>query len=112
MDVAVERLDETTASVTITGKVTMGDPAKLEEVLRSLVVAGCTRLIVDLSDVPFLNSKLLDTLVRISASIDPGDGGVAVLTAQRYVKHMLEVTEAGGVLLLEDTKEGARAALG
>ena len=111
MDVSVERIDERTACISVTGNVEMRDPAKLEELLRSIVVAGCTRLIVDLSDVPFLNSKLLDTLVRISAGIDPADGGVAVLTAQTYVKHMLEVTEAGGVLLLEDSKDAALAAL-
>jgi anti-anti-sigma factor len=111
VDVSVQRLDDRTACVTITGKVEMGEPATLEEVLRSLVVAGCTRIVVDLSDVPFLNSKLLDSLVRISASIDPRAGGVAVLTAQTYVRHMLEVTEAGGVLLLEDSKDAALAAL-
>ena len=111
MDVAIDRIDERTACVTITGKVDMGEPAQLEEVLRSLAVAGCARMVVDLSQVPFLNSKLLDTLVRISATIDPRDGGVAVLTSQTYVKHMLEVTESGGVLLLEDSKDAALAAL-
>ena len=111
MDVSIQRIDERTACISITGKVEMGEPAKLEEMLRSLTVAGCTRLVVDLSEVPFLNSKLLDTLVRISAGIDPSAGGVAVLTSQTYVKHMLEVTESGGVLLLEDSKDAALAAL-
>lgn len=111
MDVSVDRLDERTACIGIAGNVEMGEPAQLEQVLRSLVVAGCTRLVVDLSDVPFLNSKLLDTLVRISATIDPGEGGVAVLTGQTYIKHMLEITESGGVLLLEDSKEAALTAL-
>ena len=63
-------------------------------------------------NVTFLNSKLLDTLVRISAGIHPRDGGVVVLTSQTYVKHMLEVTEAGGVLLLEDDRDAALTALG
>ena len=112
MDVSIERLDERTACVTVTGNVEMGEPARLDQMLQSLVVAGYTRFVVDLSEVPFLNSKLLDTLVRISARIDPADGGVAVLTAQTYVKHMLEVTESGGVLLLEDSKDAALAALG
>lgn len=111
MEVSVERLDDRTACISVTGNVEMRDPAKLEEMLRSIVVSGCTRLIVDLSEVPFLNSKLLDTLVRISAGIDPADGGVAVLTSQTYVKHMLEITEAGGVLLLEDSRDAALAAL-
>ena len=111
MDVNVERLDEGTACVTVTGGVAMGQPAKLEELLGSLVVAGVTRIVVDISDVGFLNSKLLDTLVRISSRIDPRRGGVAVLTSQTYVRHMLEVTESGGVLLLENDKDEALAAL-
>ncbi|MDQ3740070.1 MAG: STAS domain-containing protein [Actinomycetota bacterium] len=111
MDVSVEQLDEATACVMVTGRVAMGQPAKLEELLHGLVVAGTRRIVVDLSEVPFLNSKPLDTLVRISASIDPAHRGVAVLTSQTYVKHMLEVTESGGVLLLEDSKDAALAAL-
>jgi stage II sporulation protein AA (anti-sigma F factor antagonist) len=111
VDVAIEQLDERTACVAITGNVKMGEPARLEQLLRSLLVAGVRRFVVDLSEVPFLNSKLLDTLVRVSAAIDPADGGVAVITAQTYVKHMLEITEAGGVLLLEDSREAALAAL-
>lgn len=112
VDVDVERIDDRTACVTVTGEVGMGAPAKLEELLSGLVVAGTTRIVVDLSGVGFLNSKLLDTLVRISARIDARAGGVAVLAAQTYVRHMLEVTEAGGVLLLEDDKDEALAALG
>jgi anti-sigma B factor antagonist len=112
VDVDVERLAERTACVTIEGGVKMGDPARLEELLSSLVVAGTTRIVVDLSGVSFLNSKLLDTLVRVSSRIDPREGGVAVLTSQTYVRHMLEVTEAGGVLLLEEDKDGALVALG
>ncbi len=108
----MEQIDARTASVRITGEVEMGAPARLEELLRSLVATGTTRLVVDVSQVTFLNSKLLDSLVRISAGIDPADGGVAVLTAQTYIRHMLEVTEAGGVLLLEESEAAALAALG
>ena len=111
MDVSVEKLDDRTACVTITGNVDMGEPARLEGMLRGLVGVGTRRVVVDLSAVPFLNSKPLDTLVRVSGDIDPREGGIAVLTAQTYVRHMLEVTETGGVLLLEETKEAALAAL-
>ena len=112
MDADVKRIDDRTACVTITGEVKMGEPAVLEDLLDGLIDDGTTRIVVDLSEVGFLNSKLLDTLVRLSARIDPREGGVAVLTAQTYVRHMLEVNEAGGVLLLEDDKDRAFAALG
>jgi anti-sigma B factor antagonist len=112
MDVDVARLDDRTACVGVTGEVGMTAPAQLEQLLGSLIVSGTTRIVVDLSAVSFLNSKLLDTLVRLSGRIDPRDGGVAVLTSQTYVRHMLEVTEAGGVLLLEEDKDAALSALG
>ena len=111
MEVSVDQIDERTACISVTGNVEMGQPAEFEDMLRSLIAQGSTRLVVDLSEVPFLNSKLLDTLVRISAGIEPKSGGVAVLTGHGYVKHMLEVTEAGGVLILEESKDAALAAL-
>ena len=111
MDVGVDRIDATTACVSVHGTVKMGATPELEELLSGLLADGVTRLIVDLSEVGFMNSKVLDTLVRLSARIDPRDGGVAVLTSKTYVKHMLEVTEAGGLLLLEDSKAAALEAL-
>ncbi|HEX8207621.1 MAG TPA: hypothetical protein VF587_16275, partial [Solirubrobacteraceae bacterium] len=63
MDLDVERIDDLTACVTIDGQVGMRDPMKLEEELSGLVIAGVTKIVVDLSSVSFLNSKLLDTLV-------------------------------------------------
>jgi anti-anti-sigma factor len=111
VEVRVERLDERTACVKIEGKVRMGEPAELEAMLRGLMADGIRRFVVDLSEAPFLNSKLLDTLVRIAAQIDPREGGVAVLTSQTYVRNMLEVNATGGVLLLEESKDAALAAL-
>ena len=112
MDVSVEPIDAVTACVTIRRDVRQGSGAgELEKVLDGLIADGMRRIVVDISDVGFLNSKLLDTLVRVSARIDPRDGGVAVITEQTYVRHMLEVTETGGILLLEDSKDAALAAL-
>ena len=111
MDVSTEKLDDRTASITVSGEVEMGAPARLEQLLGGLIATGMSRIVVDLSAVSFLNSKLLDTLVRLSAGIEARDGGIAVVTGHDYVRHMLEVTEAGGVLLLEDDKDEALAAL-
>lgn len=112
MDVSVEPVREGTACVSVGGDVRRGEGAReLEDILDGLIAGGTTRILVDLSAVQFLNSKLLDTLVRVSARIHPRDGGVAVIAAQTYVRHMLEVTEAGGVLLLEDSRDAALAAL-
>ena len=85
MDVDIERIDDRTACVSIGGEVKMGAPSQLEELLGSLIATGRTRIVVDLSKVSFLNSKLLDTLVRLSRRIEPRDGGIAVVTAQTYV---------------------------
>jgi anti-anti-sigma factor len=112
VDAEVERVDAATACVSIRADVKHGDRAvQLEDVLAGLIAEGVRRIVVDISAVTFLNSKLLDTLVRVSARIHPREGGVAVVAAQGYVRHMLEVTESGGVLLLEHDKDAALAAL-
>lgn len=112
MDVDVHRIDALTACVSINADARHGGSAgELEDVLDGLIADGARRIVVDISDAGFLNSKLLDTLVRVSGRIDPREGGVAVVTEQGYVRHMLEITETGGVLLLEHSRDAALAAL-
>jgi stage II sporulation protein AA (anti-sigma F factor antagonist) len=70
--VDVERVDDRTACVTIRDDVKHGDGAgELEDVLVALLADGARRLVVDLTAVGFLNSKLLDTLVRVSGGSTP-----------------------------------------
>ena len=102
----IERVSPRATVVTV-----RGDPLGA---LADDLAATVTRLlgetpwvVVDLSELPVLNSKLLDALVRASAAADPRRGGIAMVAGASYVQQMLEISETGGVVLLADSRAEA-----
>ena len=108
----VEPVDDATAVIEVTGHTHGPDADRLASVLERILAEGRTRVIVDLRVAKLVNSKLLDTLVRVSGRLDPRRGeGLAVVTETGYVAHMLEISESGGLIFLEATRDEALEAL-
>lgn len=108
----VEHVDARTAIVTL--RVGAGTDAgrDVEALLARLRAGGVDRLVVDLRSPQMLNSKVLDTLVRGAADLDPRDGaGLVVITEQQYVRTILDVNATGGMLFLAEDREEALDAL-
>ncbi len=111
-DASVDEVGDDTAVVTLKGQTHVWSGEEVSEMLGRLVRAGRRRLVVDASAADWLNSKVLDVLVRCAADLDPREGaGLAVVTRQSYVKQILEITATGGVLFLADSREEALYAL-
>jgi hypothetical protein len=108
--IGVERLDERTAAVTVGDDPLGGGADELAGLVGGLLADGITNVVVEF-DGAILNSKLLDALVRASSGQPPGAGGIAVIAPPGYVRQMLLVSEAGGVVLLADSREEALEAL-
>lgn len=103
----IER-DGDVAVVALAGATHGPDAAVLSETLSDLIAGGRGRVVVDLSGTHLVNSKLLDTLVRVSGGLDPRKGeAMVVVTRADYMRHMLEISAEGGVLLLADTRDEA-----
>ena len=101
----VERVDEEVSVVALSGATHAPDAEVLGATISDLVASGRSRVVVDLSGAYLVNSKLLDALVQASASIDPRKGeAIVVVTGADYMRHMLEISAEGGVLLLADTR--------
>ena len=107
----VERVGERTAVVSVTGDPLGGAADELASAVATLLSEGVPCVVVDFSRLPVLNSKLLDALVRASASQDPDAGGIAVIAGHGYVRQVLEISETGGLVLLADSREDALEAL-
>ena len=103
----VERIGEV-AVVALAGATHGPDAERLSETLGDLIAAGGGRVVVDLSGTHLVNSKLLDTLVRFSARMDPRKGeAIVVVTGADYMRHMLEISAEGGLLLLAESRDEA-----
>ena len=109
---SVERIDDEISLVALSGATHGPDAAVLADTLSDLIAAGRSRIVVDLSGAHLVNSKLLDALVRVSAGLEPRKGEViVVVTGADYMRHMLEVSAEGGLLLLAESRDEALAQL-
>ena len=103
----VERVEDVSV-VALSGAPHGTDAAVLSETLTELIEAGRSRVVVDLSGAHLVNSKLLDTLVRVAAKLDPRRGeAIVVVTGADYMRHMLEISAEGGLLLLAESRDEA-----
>lgn len=103
----VEHVDGV-AVVALAGATHGPDAETLSETLGDLIAAGGARVVVDLSGTHLVNSKLLDTLVRVSGRMDPRKGeAIVVVTGADYMRHMLEISAEGGLLLLAESRDEA-----
>ena len=85
---------------------------EMDRAFAELKTAGRRRIVVDASAASLLNSKVLDALVRCAADLDPREGaGLALITRHDYVKQILQVNTAGGIVFLADTRDEALEAL-
>ena len=112
MDTGIEEIGDDTAVITVRGETDLWSGSEIDDLLIGLKNAGRRRIVVDASAAAWVNSKVLDALVRCSADLDPRDGaGLAVVTSQSYVKQILEITATGGVLFLADSRDEALESL-
>jgi anti-sigma B factor antagonist len=99
--------------VVVTGDVDLGTAPDFEdELARAVEHHQGTGLIIDLSDVSFIDSTGLNSLVRAFERQRQLGGHLALVTDDPRVTMMLEVTRLDRVLNRYATRDEARAAVG
>ncbi|NJC71749.1 STAS domain-containing protein [Planosporangium thailandense] len=92
MELGIATVDDTDPAITaLTGELDIASAPKLEDHLRDLIDAGCTRLIVDLSDLSFCDSTGIGTLVRANNERLSRGGYLRLAAPNRHVARVLAV---------------------
>ncbi len=108
MKLAVERQDKL-ALVKIEGDVDAGSVDVLRRAIDDLLAAGEHRFVVDLSDVPFMDSAGLATLVQLFKRVRIGEGDVRLAGLQPDVLRIFQLVRLTRVFDLYDTADAAVA---
>ena len=89
----------TTAHVTdatyvlaLAGEIDLTQAAELDDELKSLVDEGTTQIIVDLLEVPFLESSALGVLLKYSRLLRANGGELTLVTDDVRVLRVIEIT--------------------
>lgn len=94
----------------VEGKI-LGNAADVfREQMNEHLKTGSDRLVVDLMNVPLIDSSALGAIVVTLKSCRQSGGKLVLLNPQKAVREVLEVTQLSTVIEIYDTEEGACAA--
>lgn len=109
--VSSERLDDDLGVVVLSGEVDIFTAPQFKECLLDLLDDGVRRLVVDLSDVSFIDSTALGVLIGGVRRVHGAGGAMTIVVTTRPVERVLNVTGLDRVFSLHATREEALAAL-
>lgn len=96
----------------IEGKILGNAADTFREEMHEQLQNGRDKLIVDLINVPLIDSSALGAIVITLKAYRQSGGKIVLLNPQKAVMEALEVTQLNTVIEIYDTEAAARAALG
>jgi anti-sigma B factor antagonist len=77
----------------VNGRLTIGEPSEhLNEFTQKLIQQGARKMIVNLNDIPQIDSSGISALVKLSISLARQGGGLHLVCGQGRVRDALTVT--------------------
>ena len=108
--ITVEQLDAA-CIVSLSGEVDLYAAPEFKRELLQVIDAGAALVIVDLSDVTFIDSTTLGVLLSVVKRVRPEGGAVVVVCPDRNVRRIFEITLLDRVFAIVDTRDEAFAEL-
>jgi anti-sigma B factor antagonist len=109
MDFSVEHTltDDGIVSVVLTGSLDVATAPRVRDLLIRLIDEGHHRLILEMSEVDFVDSIGLGVFVGVVHRLRPYDSSLAVAAPSAQTRKVFEITQLVRVLPLYDTTEAA-----
>ena len=96
--------------VEVLGRLTIGDPSDhLSSFVQKLVAGGARKVIVNLNDIPQIDSSGISALVKLSISLARQGGGLHLVCGEGRVRDALTVTRLVEAIPTYESQSAARA---
>lgn len=97
----------------VSGRIAFGDgDDAFRAAVSQLMDSGCSNLVINLAEVPFVDSAGLSQLVRAFVTAGRGGGQMKLLSPTRRVHELLAVTRLDSVIPAFESEEEAVASFG
>jgi len=88
-----EQIVSDVALIRVSGRVTLTDgTAVFDDTLQRLIGQGYNKLIIDLADVPYIDSTALGMILRAHATVRRRGGALKLLHLHGHVRELFELT--------------------
>ena len=101
---------ENTAIVHVNGKIIGATVTQFRNEIEQQLQHGSNNLIIDLTDVPLLDSTALGVIIITLQVLQRSGGKLVLLNPQKAVSSVLEVTRLTSILEVYESEEAARNA--
>jgi len=106
MEIRQRTVDEV-AIIDLKGKLTLGDGELLREQVNSLIQQGRNRIVLNLADVPYMDSSGLGEIARAHSVVLRNGGRLSVLRPTQRVQDLFRVTKIQRILEAFDSEADA-----
>jgi anti-sigma B factor antagonist len=97
--------------VSLGGEIDLYTAPQLEQALQELTASGARRIVIDLAGASFIDSTVLGVLLNALTRLNAGGGELVLVSDDRRILKLLEVTGLGRVFRIEPTLTDAIASL-
>jgi anti-sigma B factor antagonist len=97
--------------ITVCGEVDILTVPEVVDHLNAAIVSSAKRVVVDCSDVRFMDSKMVEALYRATSKLQANDGAIAVACGDSYVRRVFEVLGLDALIPVRETPVEALASL-
>ena len=111
LTIHTQQVDERCASVTLGGRLDAGNAQLIKETLMQLINAGTIHLVIDLAQVPFIDSAGLAALVSALKTTRRIGGSVLLSGVQPQARTVFSLTMLDQVFAIYPDLEAALASL-
>jgi len=94
----------------VAGRILGNASDAFRKAMETQLQTGHDKLVVDLTEVPLIDSSALGAIVTTLKGYQRSGGKLVLLKPQKAVQEVLEVTQLATVIEIYDTKEAARNA--
>jgi anti-sigma B factor antagonist len=108
--VTLERSTNGVAVVILAGEVDLYTAPQFREVLLQTIDDGAVRVVIDLTDVSFIDSTALGVLVSAGKRLQQSAGRLAIGCPDEKIRRILEITGLDTVFAVFPTRDAAVAA--
>jgi anti-sigma B factor antagonist len=108
MEITASSRDNVTA-LQLEGRMDLNSSSQLKKRVKDYLGQGKTSIILDLSDVNFINSSGLGTLVSILKDVRMVKGRMVLCNLAQYVQEVFEITQLSHIFEIYPTAEEATA---
>jgi len=110
-DLTEEDLDERTSVVAVRGEIHVTTAPEFSERLNCVIEKGKTQLILDLSQVEFIDSTGLSVLLNGLRSVTRAEGRMALVCSNPTVLRLFEITKLDSTFDIRATRDEALASI-